>query len=91
MKKWLWKRMTVKLDVYDECKYTASQDVFDREKRVEVDGVVAFDVATGKEAKALEAFMDEEDKDLYHEYLILYREEGHMEIYRNSYVDMFLR
>ncbi len=42
----------VKLDVYNECKYTASKEVFENKKEnkkvVEYENVIGFEVVTGE-------------------------------------------
>lgn len=82
---------TVKLDVYSESKYTASAEVFENQKVVVYDGVTGFEVVSGKEAEEIEAMSDGSCVDDYHEYLVLFFENGDTATFRNSYVDMFLR
>ena len=79
----------VKLEVYEECKYTMSADAEIR--KVNLNGVVGFEVASGERAKEIEAVTDGSCIDEYHEYLVLYFGDGNIATYRNSYVDMFLR
>lgn len=90
MKKYLTRTREVKLDVYSECKYTAGEEVFENEKTVIYDNVIAFEVVFGKEAEQIEAETDNSCIDDYHEYLVLYFEDGNTATFRNSYVDMFL-
>lgn len=78
---------TVKLDVYDTCKYFATAEDFKREIQVTYDGVVGFEVVSGKEAKAIEAESDGSCIDDFHEYLVLFFENGDTATFRNSYVD----
>lgn len=79
----------VKLDVYNECKYTASKGVFENKKVVEYENVIGFEVFTGEEAKEIEKETDNSCIDDYHEYLVIYFEDGNTSTFRNSYVDMF--
>lgn len=90
MKKELGRTRTVKMDIYSECKYTASEEVFENEKTVTYENVVAFEVVTGEEATKIEAETDNSCIDDCHEYLVLYFENGETATFRNSYVDMFL-
>lgn len=79
----------VELDVYSECKYTASEEVFENQKVVEYENVIGFEVVTGEQAKEIEARTDGSCIDDMHEYLVLYFENGETSTFRNSYVDMF--
>lgn len=79
----------VELDVYSECKYTASEEVFENQKVVEYDNVIGFEVVTGEQAKEIEAHTDGSCIDDMHEYLVLSFENGETSTFRNSYVDMF--
>lgn len=89
MKKELGKARTVEIDVYSECKYTASKEVFENEKVVMYENVIAFEVITGEQAKEIEKDTDGSCIDDMHEYLVLYFENGETSTFRNSYVDMF--
>lgn len=77
----------VRLDVYAVCKYTAKSVEELNEKAVFYDGVIGFEVVGGKEAEEIEA--DSDICDDYHEYLVLYFENGETSTFRNSYVDLF--
>ena len=57
-----------KLDVYSECKYTASAEVFENQKTVVYDYLTGFQIVTGKEAKQIEAETDGSCIDDHHEY-----------------------
>lgn len=80
---------TIKLDVYSECKYTASEEVFENQKVVEYENVIGFEVVAGEQAKEIEAHTDGSCIDDFHEYLVLYFEDGNIATFRNSYVDLF--
>ena len=80
----------VELFIYDECKYEADENV--NEIRVEYDFVTGFEVIEGgAEAEKIEAETDGSCIDDYHEYLVLFFEDGETATFRNSHVDMFLR
>ena len=89
MKQNFMKTRKVMLDVYEECKYTASDEVFENSKQVTYDNVVAFEVVTGKKAELIENNTDGSNIDDFHEYLVLYMEDGSTSTFRNSYVDLF--
>ena len=89
MKKNFMRTRKVMLDVYNECKYTASEEVFENCKQVIYENVVAFEVITGKEAEWIESETDGSNIDDLHEYLKLYMEDGNTATFRNSYVDLF--
>lgn len=80
----------VELNIYSECKYTASEEVFENQKVVEYENVIGFEVVAGEQAKEIETHTDESCTDDMHEYLVLYFENGETSIFRNSYVDMFV-
>lgn len=83
---------TVKLDVYDTCKYVATEEDFARKKTVVYHGVTGFElIENGTEAWEIESDMSEDEMDPHHEYLVLFFEDGDTSTFRNSYVDMFLR
>lgn len=74
---------SLKVETYDECKYTAKEEG----RTIIYHHVVAFEVVTEqKEVEEIEAsgMVDE-----YHEYLVLYFEDGTIATFRNSHVDMF--
>jgi len=75
----------VELNIYSECKYTASEEVFENQKVVEYENVIGFEVVTGEQEKDT----DGSCVDDMHEYLVLYFEDGETSTFRNSYVDMF--
>ena len=43
----------VELNIYSECKYTASEEVFENQKVVEYEDVIGFEVVTGEQAKEI--------------------------------------
>ena len=77
------------VDVYSECKYTASERVFESCKTVNYESVIGFEVVGGEEAEKIEARTDGSCIDDLHEYLVIYFENGQTSTFRNSYVDMF--
>ena len=79
----------VELNIHSECKYTASEEVFENQKVVEYENVIGFEVVTGEQAKEIEKDTDGSCVDDMHEYLVLYFEDGETSTFRNSYVDMF--
>ena len=89
MKQNFMKTRKVMLYVYEECKYTASDEVFENSKQVTYDNVIAFEVVTGKKAELIESDTDGSNIDDCHEYLVLYMGDGSTSIFRNSYVDLF--
>lgn len=78
------------LDVYSECKYTASAETLENCKTVNYDGVFGFEIVTGEKAKQIEAETDGSCIDDFHEYLVLLFDDGETSTYRNSYVDLFI-
>lgn len=89
MKQNFMRTRKVMLDVYDECKYTASDEVFENSKQITYNNVVAFEVVTGKKAELIESLTDGSNIDDCHEYLVLYMKDGSTSTFRNSYVDLF--
>ena len=77
----------VKVDIYSEVKYTASEEVFENAKTVDYSFCGGFDVVNGKEAGIENT--DGSCVDDYDEYVILYFEDGETATFRNSYVDIF--
>lgn len=75
--------MKVLLKVYEETKYTADEAKY----RIEYE-ITGWRVATGEEAKAIEAETDGSCIDEYHEYLILEFADGDTSTFRNSHVDL---
>lgn len=80
---------SAELEVYSECKYTASAEVFENCKRVRYDGIIAWEIVTGEDAEEILKETDYTCVDDYNEYLVLHFEDGETSTYRNSYVDMF--
>lgn len=77
-----------KLDVYDKCKYTMSD--FADHREVTYTDIEHWEVWDGDDARYLEKDTDGSCIDDYHEYLVLFFENGETATFRNSYVDMFL-
>lgn len=80
----------VLVDVYSECKYTASEEVFDNCKTITYNYVTGFEVVSGEEAREIEEHTDGSCIDDFHEYLVIFFENGETATFRNSYVDMFM-
>ena len=84
----------VTLDVYDVCKYTAKtvEELVEElnEKQIKYSGCIGFEVVSGKDAEVIESETDDSCIDDFHEYLVLYFENGETATFRNSYVDLFM-
>lgn len=79
--------MKVKVKVYDEVKYSPTSE---KVAEVEYDGVKGFDVVSDPATvEEIENCTDANSIDEYHEYLILYFENGETSTFRNSHVDLF--
>ena len=79
--------VNVEIEMYDECKYTCSAEIFENSKVVKYEGLVNWNIVSGDEAKVLEEMINCIDD--HHEYLVLNFENGTSATFRNSYVDMF--
>lgn len=90
MKQNFMKKTKVRLDVYEECKYTATKEVFENCKKITYYNVIAFEVITGEEAEQIENETDGSYIDDLHEYLKIYMLDGNIATFRNSYVDLFM-
>lgn len=80
--------VVVEVEVYKECKYTASAEVFEDSITV-VYPIESWEIVTGEDASKIEAETDGTCIDDYHEYLVLHLLDGDEATFRNSYVDMF--
>lgn len=77
--------MSVKVVVYDKCKYDLTSK---KVAEVEYKNIRGFDILSDIMTVAkIEAETDEIDE--YHEYLIIELENGEISTFRNSHVDMF--
>lgn len=74
---------------YSECKYTASEEVLRNCKTVTFNYATGFEVVSGEEAREIEEHTDGSGIDDFHEYLVIFFEDGETATFRNSYVDMF--
>lgn len=81
--------VNVEVELYSECKYTASEEVFENSIRVRYNGLVNWEIVTGDDATEIGNSTDENSRDDYNEYLVLHFEDGSEATFRNSYVDMF--
>ena len=79
----------VLLHVYDECKYTASSETLENSKRIRFSYCTGFEIVSGEDAAEIEKLTDASCIDDYHEYLVLFFEDGNRSTFRNSYVDLF--
>ena len=77
------------IEVYSECKYTAPAEVIENPMIVRYEGIKKIEIVSGADAREIESLTDASGIDDYHEYLILYFENGETSTFRNSYVDMF--
>ena len=84
------KRVNVKVEMYAECKYTASKEVFENSRVVEYKDVVNWEVVTGEDATQIGLESVENSRDDFNEYLVLHFGDGSKCTFRNSYVDMFI-
>ena len=82
--------VNVEIEVYGECKYTATAETFENSIKVEYKNVINWEIITGKDAEEIESMTDEDGTDDLHEYLVLNLENGDTATFRNSYVDMFI-
>ena len=78
----------VEVEVYSECKYTASAEVFENSIKVNY-SIENWEIVTGEDARESETNTDGTCIDDYHEYLVLHLMDGDTATFRNSYVDMF--
>lgn len=79
--------MNFKVKVYDEVKYSPLSE---KVAEVEYNNVKGFEVVSDPmTVEEIEACTDGSCIDDYHEYLILYFENGETATFRNSYVDLF--
>ena len=81
--------VTVELEVYDICKYTATKAEDLKVIRKVRYHIESWDIVDGEDAEEIEAHTDGSCIDDYHEYLVLHLTNGDTATFRNSYVDMF--
>lgn len=86
------KSKTAVLEVYDSVKYFADESTFNKVCKITYkDCVVGFEVVSdAKAVEEIESDTDAESFDDFHEYLILYFEDGSTSTFRNSYCDLFI-
>ena len=86
-----YRNAKVEIEIYSECKYTTSKEVFENSKKVQYEGITDWSIVSGIDAiEEVERFADNSSIDDMHEYLILNFEDGSKATFRNSYVDMFI-
>ena len=78
-----------KVVVYDECKYTMTEETVKRSKTMNYEGLTYFYIVTEEDATLIESETDGSCIDDYHEYLELHFEDGSTATFRNSYCDLF--
>lgn len=86
------KSKTAILNVYNDVKYYADETTFDKALKITYkDCVVGFEVITeAKAVEEIESLTDNKSVDDFHEYLVLYFEDGTTSTFRNSYCDLFI-
>lgn len=63
----------------------------DNETEVVYTGLVRWSIVNDEDALKIEENLNDNEKDEYHEYLVLEFQDGTTATFRNSHVDMFLR
>lgn len=63
----------------------------DNEKEIVYTGLTKWSIVSDEDAFEIERNLHEDEKDEYHEYLVLEFNDGTTATFRNSHVDMFLR
>lgn len=82
-------KVVVEIHIFENCKYTTKRAELGEEIVVRYTDVKSYSVIEGgKEAEAIESAVDASGVDEYHEYLVLYFENGTTATFRNSHVDM---
>lgn len=81
------KSVMVEIEMYSECKYTASAEAFENAKRIQYE-IESWEIVTD-DAIEIGKETDENSRDDYNEYLVLNLVGGETATFRNSYVDMF--
>lgn len=78
------------IELHEGVKYEMTEEDFENDTiEIKYNNVEAFEVVYGEGAKEIEAEGNEIDE--YHEYLVLYMDNGETATFRNSHVDMFNR
>ena len=78
--------MKVKVKLYDRCKYDKESN---KVAEVKYD-ILDYKVVYGEEATKIGEQTDENSRDEYNEYLVLYLADGDTSTFCNSHVDLFI-
>ena len=76
------------IDITENVKYLGNPG---EETTVTYTGLTQWSIISEEDALEIEADLNENEKDEYHEYLVLEFNDGTTATFRNSHVDMFIR
>jgi hypothetical protein len=89
MRRTIGRPFDAELDIYDVCKYEATVEQGRNRKKEIVTDVIEWEIKEPEDKWTKQHEADTKEHDDYHEYLVLYKTDGQIRIFRNSYVDMF--